>query len=180
MNDDLESLLGSLTPRGAPPELRSRVLAAVAQERETTRRPARRRFPAWTATAAALVVAGFLNHMANRSDEERLARAFGPRPVSPEAVRLARDVAEAAGPEAGRWLLERLTTPGRPATRDDLIRHAAEIERLSRETILQAREPDHETTPRPIPQVGRDRRRPPAGRLLAGERRLHLDDRPTA
>ena len=45
MNDDIERRLRQVTPRGAPPELRPRVLAAVADQlRLATPLPSRRPF----------------------------------------------------------------------------------------------------------------------------------------
>ncbi|WP_337177165.1 hypothetical protein [Paludisphaera sp.] len=180
MNDDVERRLAALTPRGAPPGLRARILAAVEAElaRPLPTRP-RRRFPVGLATAAALLLSVGLNVRANRASDARLDRAFGPRPVSPRALAIARDVAEVAGPEAGRWALDRLSATA-PSVAPDPARHAAEVRRLVRELTLELREPDHET-PRPeIPQVGRDRDRPLPGRVLFVERVVHGRHRPTA
>jgi hypothetical protein len=180
MRDDLERRLAGLTPRGAPAELRARILLAVEAElaREVSSRP-RRRFPFSLATAAALLLSVGLNYGANRASDARLDRAFGPRPVSPRALAIARDVAEVAGPEAGRWTLDRLSSTV-PGVAPDLARHAAEVERLARELSLETLEDVHEAPHPEIPQVDRDRRRPLPGGVLLVERVVHAGDRPTA
>ncbi|WP_156512988.1 hypothetical protein [Planctomyces sp. SH-PL62] len=182
MSDELERHLKRLTPRKAPPELRARVLAAMDAELATA--APRRRFPAATATAALLLLAAGLNFLATRENEDRLARAFGPRPIPRDVLDLARDVSEHASPEAGRRLLDRLAArPPRPTastTEADLRRHADLLEHLARESTFEPRKDDDETVPQAIPQVDRDRRRPAPGRLLVMERGLYLDHRPSA
>ncbi|MDG3004141.1 hypothetical protein [Paludisphaera mucosa] len=175
MNDDVERLLDQATPRPAPADLRDRVLRAVAEELAAagpSRRP-RRRFPVLAAVAAALIASVGLDEWTNRANDERLGRVFGPRPIEREAVAAARDVAAAAGPVAGRWVFERLAAPPPATTEADLRRHAADLERLLRDLTFDLREDDDEATPREIPQVGRDRDRPAAGRLLLVERLVH-------
>ncbi|OJW17790.1 MAG: hypothetical protein BGO49_26685 [Planctomycetales bacterium 71-10] len=181
MNDDVERRLSGLTPRGSPDGLRARILRAVDEElaRETAAPRPRRRFPAGLATAAALLLSVWLNHRANQSSDALIDRAFGPRPVSPRAIAIAGDIAEVAGPEAGRWALDRLSVQA-PAGVADLDRHAAELRRLVRELALDLRETDDETTHPQIPQVGRDQLRPLPGRVLVMERVVHGHDRPSA
>lgn len=182
MSDDVENLLQSMTPQGAPPDLRAKVLAAVDAELSATEpRPcARRRFPIGLATAATLLLSVGVDRLADRVNEERLARAFGPRPVSPLVLEVARDVAEVAGPEAGRWAFDRLSAPPPPPSQAEMIRQAVEVGRLIRELTHESVETDRENATQEIPQVDRDRDRRRAGRVLLVERLVHPDHRSSA
>jgi len=178
MSDEVENMLGTVTPNGAPSGLRARVLAATGDELAVTpQRPrTRRRFPIGLATAAALLLGMGADRLADRLNEERLGRAFGPRPISPAVMELAQDVAEVAGPEAGRWAFERLSAPPLPPSEAELIRQAVEVDRLIRELTQESVENDRETATQKSPQVGRDRDRSRADRVLLVERLVHADD----
>ena len=93
MNDDIEQLLGRLTPRGVRPELRPQVLAAVASQLEAEPASPWLRRSA-LAVAASLLVGIAMNIWASHAAERRLARLFGPPPVSKQAMELANAVGE--------------------------------------------------------------------------------------
>ncbi|WP_165064552.1 hypothetical protein [Paludisphaera rhizosphaerae] len=182
MSDEVENTLANLTPRGAPPELRARILAAVGDELAATEEPPKsyRRFPIGLATAAALLLSVTADRLATWVDEERVERAFGPRPVSPAVLELVQDIAKVAGPETGRLALERLSAPPPPPTDAELIRQAAEVARMIQELAHDSPENARETATQKIPQADRDRDRRRAGRVLLVERLLHTDHRPSA
>jgi hypothetical protein len=78
MNDDIEKLLSGLTPRGAGPELRPRVLAAVAEQLQAAPSPWLRRSA--LAVAASLLVGIALNVWVNQAADRRLVQLLGPLP----------------------------------------------------------------------------------------------------
>jgi hypothetical protein len=80
MNDDLEQVLSELTPRGVRPELRPRVLEAVASQLRA-KPPSRWLRLAALATAASILVAIGLNVAVNRSADRNLAQLVGPPPA---------------------------------------------------------------------------------------------------
>ncbi|MEN6497849.1 MAG: hypothetical protein ABFD16_26420 [Thermoguttaceae bacterium] len=171
--DEIQSLLAPLTPRGAEPELRTRVLAAVAEELQT---PQRGLWPrAALAVAAAIVVALGLNLWLDHRAEQRLAELFGPPPASKRATEVARMVAEAAGAPAGRWVYERLTA--RPNTSSDPAKYYAVLQRIVEETQIGFKESGHEALEENRPVDRRGPRRPGGDtsdrqRLVRGELRL--------
>jgi hypothetical protein len=81
MNDDIERLLSRLTPRGAGPPLRPRVLAAVAGELQAAKpSPWLRR--AALGVAASLLVGIALNVYVSTTADRRLAQLLGPPPAA--------------------------------------------------------------------------------------------------
>jgi hypothetical protein len=81
MNDDIERLLSELTPRGAGPELRPHVLAAVADQLEAARpSPWLRR--AAIGVAASLLVGVALNVWVSLVADRQLAQLLGPPPAA--------------------------------------------------------------------------------------------------
>jgi hypothetical protein len=80
MNEDLEQLLSRLTPRGPGPQLRPRVLAAVADELQSPPSPWLRR--AALGVAAALVVGIALNVWVSTAADRQLAQLLGPLPAA--------------------------------------------------------------------------------------------------
>jgi len=81
MNDDIEELLSRLTPCGAGPDLRPRVMAAVADELQAAPySPWLRR--AAMAVAASLLVAIALNVWVSQAADRRLAQLIGPPPAT--------------------------------------------------------------------------------------------------
>ena len=120
MNDDIEQLLGRLTPRGVRPELRPQVLAAVASQLEAE--PA----SPWLRRSALAVAASFLvgiamNIGASEMAERRLAQLFGPPPVSKQAMELANAVEEITDAKTAQWVYQQFTAP-RPYGEDCGIR----------------------------------------------------------
>jgi hypothetical protein len=133
MTDEHLDELDGLTPCPAPPELRANVLAAVDRQLaesgfdlpcataglsssvlpasscpiSTSTRPSLEKLSAWTVAAALLVGIGLCAWQRNVVDA-RLASAFGPAPQSSTITDLVRDVESTSGPDAGRWLSERL------------------------------------------------------------------------
>ena len=99
--DDLPKIFESCAPRPAPAELRSRTLAAI--ERELVRRQK----PRWErafelAVAASLLLGVGLNVWLWRTAESP-QMGLAQRAPSAAARDVARAVASAAGPAAGRW-----------------------------------------------------------------------------
>jgi hypothetical protein len=121
MNDDIERRLRQVTPRDASPELRPRVLAAVADQLQaSTPLPSRRlRFRPAVAVAATLLASLALNYWVNDTIDRRLAIVLGPPPISRRAAEMADEIAAITDAATGRWAFERLAA-SRP--RDDDVR----------------------------------------------------------
>src|SRR4051794_15510191 len=105
MNDDIERRLRQATPRGAPPELRARALAAVAAELPSAEpaysgRPLRLAI----ATAASVLAGLWLNVWVTDRLDRRLAVVLGPPPVHRQAAEIAADIASITDPSTGRWV----------------------------------------------------------------------------
>ena len=184
MNDDVEQLLGRLTPRGVRAELRSEVLAAAmsALQAEPSRlRESRAKSP-WLrrsalAVAASLLVGIAMNIWANEASKRRLARLFGPPPVSRRALEIANAIEGITDAQTAQWVYRRLTAPRRSdgfpakyyATVERLIN---ELETFSKDSYYEPPEKDTEM----------DRHRPGrAGGDRSGcQRRVRLDHRYTA
>ena len=109
MNDEIERRLRRMSPRGAPPELRPRILAAVAAELGDPAPPSsRRRFRPALAASFAVIFGLALNYWANVDIDRRLAMVLGPRVVSRQAAEIAADVASVTDPATGQWAYDRL------------------------------------------------------------------------
>jgi hypothetical protein len=129
MNDDIEGRLQQMTPRGAPPELRPRVLAAVADQLRTgpplpSHGPLR---PA-LAIAASLLAGLALNYWVNDAIDRRLAIVFGPRPVPRQAVEIAAEIASITDPATGQWAYQRLAA-SHPRD-DDAHQYAVRLQQM--------------------------------------------------
>lgn len=172
MSDELERLLSQITPRGAPPELRPRVLEAVAEELDSRRRRGNRPALALAGVAAALVLSLALNYQVSRASERRLTRILGPIPASKRALELANDIAAITDAETGRWAYERLA-PKREAVQA-IPEHAKELRRLIHELTLDLPETDHEA-PQENPRLDRAVGRRPGGGLPVVRRVLHVE-----
>ena len=110
MNDNIEQLLGRLTPRGVRPELRPQVLAAVASQLEVEpASPWLRR--STLAVAASILVGIAMNIWASEVAERRLAMLFGPPPVSKQAMELANAVEKATDARTAQLIYQRLAAP---------------------------------------------------------------------
>jgi hypothetical protein len=101
MSDDVEGLLEDLVPRGAPTHLRSRVLAAAANELS---RPVRLMNRLRAAVAAALLVGLGLNYGICAYQDERLAQVIGPPPRPRTVALLAETIAPFTDAETAEML----------------------------------------------------------------------------
>jgi len=203
MNDEAEHVLGRLTARGAPPELRGRVLDAVwaelrvaadapvavgarspagdgpedAGRRAAAARPARYGRHMLLVVAASLVAAVGLNLLVHRTLDRRMAALLGAAPVQKQAAQLASEVASVTDRQTGQWVYQRLIAARpRPTTVGE---YAAQLQQAIRQFTTDLTDNSHATT-QEIPQMdwhrsGRDDRRP------AGAQRLvRLEHRYTA
>jgi hypothetical protein len=123
MNDDVERLLGQLTPRGAPTALRARVLDAVAEHLSdapaTPERPDaafRFRWDRWPAVvvAASVLLALGLNLWVARLGDARLAAIYGPQPVPRYITEIADTIASVTDAEIGERVRQQLLAAQRP------------------------------------------------------------------
>ena len=160
MNDDIEQRLGRLTPRGVRPELRPRVLAAVANELEVAPASPWLRRSA-LAVAASLFLGIAMNIWVNEASERRLAELFGPAFMSNQAM----EVAESGGKNTDM-----------PAA---YARYCAAVIQLSDD--LQSTAKDfHYETPEKDTQMDRDRPGRTGGDRSGCQRGVRLDHRYTA
>jgi len=123
MKDDTERLLESLTPRGAPAQLRDDVLGAVADELAATR-PSPVRRTRWdlrigATVAVSLVLGVVLNIWAIRSDDARQARLYGPDPLPRQICETVEVAERVAGPECAELVRQRLVSAWQSRPRDD-------------------------------------------------------------
>jgi hypothetical protein len=129
MNDNIERRLRQVTARGASPELRPRVLAAVAgQLRLATPLPSRGPLRLALAIAASLLAGLALNYWVNDAIDRRLAVVFGPRPVPKQAAELAAEIASITDPATGQWAYQRLAA-SHPRD-DDAHQYAVRLQQM--------------------------------------------------
>lgn len=155
MNDDIERRLRQVTPRGAPAELRSRVLAAVAGKlQERAALPSRRSFRPALVVAASLFASLALNFWVNDRLDRRLAIVLGPHPVLKQAADIADDIASITDSATGQWVYDRLAAdhPEHDAARQ----YAVRLHQLIQQLTLDFKETADEA-PRKNPQVDGDR-----------------------
>jgi hypothetical protein len=154
MNDDIERRLSQSTPRGAPPELRARVLDAVAAELPSAE-PASSGQPLRLAIAiAASVLAGlWLNVWVTDRLDRRLAVVLGPPPVRRQAAEIAADVASITDPSTGRWVYQCLSA-SRPDS-NDARRYAIRLRLMIQQLTANLEETADETLQK-NPQMDRD------------------------
>jgi hypothetical protein len=137
MKNDIERILESFKPRGAPAELRSRVLGAVRGELVAVSRPTvLARWDVRTAAAAAaLLLLGVLfNTWAIRWDDARQARLYGPQPLPRQIRETVLAAQHAAGPEGAEFVERRLVaawTSRRRADPLDLLRYRQQLMQLA-------------------------------------------------
>jgi hypothetical protein len=156
MNDDIERRLRRVTPRGAPPELRARVLDAVAAELRSAEpassgrgRPLRLAI----AIAAGVLASLWLNVWVNDRLDHRLAAVLGPPPVRKQAAELAADVSSITDRATGRWVYQRLVA-SRPDP-DNARRYAIRLRQMIQQLTANLEETAHES-PQKNPQMDRD------------------------
>jgi len=178
-NDDLEQLLGRLTPRGVRPELRPRVLAAVASQWEAEAASPWLRRSA-LAVAASLLLGIAMNVWASRAAERRLAQLFGPPPVSKQAMELAKAVEEITDAKTAQWVYQQFAA-ARPSG-DGIAAYAAYndlLRRLIEESSNLSKGP-YDETPQESSQMDGDRPGRAGGDRTDCQRGVRLDYRYTA
>ena len=178
MNDDIERWLRRVPPRGAPPELRPRVLAAVAEQlRPVTPLPSRGSFRLALAAAAALLASLALNFWVNDRLDRRLALLLGPPPVRKQAAEIAADIASITNNSTGQWVYDRLATD-RPV-HDAARRYAVQLQQLIEQLTIDFKETTNET-PRSNPQTDREGRGSRDYHPADAQCLLHVEHRYTA
>src|SRR5262249_10586305 len=126
MNDDIERWLRQATHRGAPPELRARVLDTVAAELPSAESASSGQPLRLAIAIAASVLAGlWWNVWVTAGLDPRLAAVLGPPPVRRQAEEIAADVASITDPSTGHWVYQRLSA-SRPDC-DDARRYAIRL-----------------------------------------------------
>jgi hypothetical protein len=156
MNDDIERRLREMTPRGAPPDLRALVLAAVGGPLgSATPPPFRRSFRPGIAVAAALLASLALNFWVSERLDRRLAIVLGPPPVRKQAAEIAADVASITDSATGQWVYDLLAADR--TQRDAARQYAVRLQQLIQQLSLDFKETADEA-PRKNPQVDGDRR----------------------
>jgi len=178
MSDEIERLLGQVTPPGAPSELRARVLVAVAAElRLGPKVQSRPGFRPGLTAAASLLAAVALHYWVNDSVNHRLARALGPLPVRRQAAEIAADVASITEPSIGQWVYERLTRRGPRG--GDPRRYAARLEQMIQQLTVDSKETAYEARDE-NPQMDRNRRSSRDYRPAANQCVFRMEYRNTA
>jgi len=172
MSDEIERLLRQPTPRDAPPELRARVLAAVANELHPAR-PRWRPSPS-LAAASAVLVALATNYLVSEAVDRRLAAALGPIPARRQAAEIAADVALVTNPETGRWAYQQLSAAEGPIESFD--QYTERLRRMIQLFTFDPKGADDETPPDDSQMDrdlhgGRDRRLPDLQFVLRLEHR---------
>ncbi len=176
MSDEIEGRLRQVTPRGAPPELRPRVLAAVADAFDSVAPPRRSRGPG-LAVAAALLFSLALNVLVTATLDRRLAVVLGPPLVSRQAAEIAADIASVTDPATGRWAYERLAA-GRPRG-DDARQYVLRLRQMIRQLTVDLEETADER-PEENPQMDRDHRGSRDRHPADAQHVLRLEHRNTA
>jgi hypothetical protein len=172
-HDDVERLLIRLTPRVPASDIRPRVLSAMASELKTEPASPWTRWAAW-AVAAALLVGIALNFCVNRVTNDRLARLFGPPPVSKQAKELADTIESVADAQTARWVYERCVAfQSSDHSRAGYEAYCNRLARLASELSNPRKELEHET-PQENPQVDRDRSRRARGDRTDSQRPIRL------
>jgi hypothetical protein len=134
MSDDIEDRLARLTPRGAPPELRGRVLNAVTSELRTEARTHHTLF-LWLVASAAAVLAGLaLNVWVSAELDRRLTIVLGPPPVSGQVAEIAAEIAHVTNPAVGQWAYQRLAVVERHD--DEAIQSASRLKQMIQQLTL--------------------------------------------
>jgi hypothetical protein len=137
MKNDIERTLKSFKPRGAPAELRSRVLGAVRGELVAVSRPpvlARWDVRAAVAAAALLLSGVLFNTWAIRWDDARQARLYGPQPLPRQIRETVLAAQHAAGPEGAESVERRLVAAWKSRRRSDpldILRYRQQLMQLA-------------------------------------------------
>jgi hypothetical protein len=172
MKSDPEAWLEQLTPRGAFPDVRARVLAMVNEE---LRASARVPWGRWcgSAIAAGLVIGIALNGWVSWRQEERLTRLYGPPVIPASVAEIAQVVESVTDKPTARWFEQCFRSARRRPY--SLAQHAQDFERFIREWE------DWKDNRREKIQKGSqdrsDRARGTPGALAHRQRNPHLDYR---
>jgi hypothetical protein len=113
MNDDIESMLQRLAPRGPGDPLREQILAAVDQALTQRATPKWERRLRWLAAAAILFGIG-LNYLVIRADRQRQEQWQASRPVPAEVRALSRMVETVSDAETSAWVEQRMLQAQHP------------------------------------------------------------------
>jgi hypothetical protein len=175
MNDEIERRLHQMTPRGAPAELRRRVLAAVDEPlRPVTPLRSRRSFRPALAVAIGVLASLALNFWVSDRLDRRLAIVLGPPPVRKQAAEIAADVASITDSATGQWVYERLAAD-RP-DHDAARRYAVWLQQLIQQFTLDFKEFADES-PQKNPLGDLDRRGSRDQHPAASQRLLRVEYR---
>jgi hypothetical protein len=178
MNNDMERRLRQVRPRGASPELRPRVLAAVVNQLGAgTPLPSSWRTRPGLAVATALFASLALNYWVNDSLDRRLAVVLGPPPVDKQTAEIAADIASITDTYTGEWAYRRLAA-ARPA-RDEARQYAIRLQQMVKQVTVYLKETADESLQK-NPQMDRDRHRSDNRHPAGAQRLLRLVHRNTA
>ena len=179
MENEMERILRQVTPRGIRPDLRPRVLDALAGQLQTEPASPWLRRSA-LAVAASILVGIALNVWASRSAERRLAQVLGPPPVSKRATELAKAVEVVTDAQTGEWAYRRLAAPHPSGARlAAYVAYTDTLRRLLEKSFVVLKGPPDET-PQKAPQMDRDRPGRAGGGTTDCQRHSGLDHRYTA
>jgi len=177
-DDHVEQALRRVTPRGAGPGLRERVLAAIG--RELSADPlARWERRLGLAVAASIALGIVLNVWAVRTDRQCQARLYGPPPIPRQIADLAETVASVTDAETGQRLERQLAAIWR-SRKAELPYPPIDYSQFLREFEVVRKEPRHENLLEEGTETNRDRRRRGDRDTSDCQRRLGLEDRLTA
>jgi hypothetical protein len=177
MNHDIEDRLARLTPRGAPPELRGRVLNAVTSELRTEARPHPTLFLSLVASASAVLAGLALNVWVSAELDRRLEIVLGPPPVSGQVAEIAAEIAHVTNPAVGQWAYQRLAVGDRHG--DEAMQSASRLKQLIQQLSLDLGETVDEA-PQEDPQMDRHRHGSRDRGAAPSQRLLRLEHRNTA
>jgi hypothetical protein len=175
MNDDIERMLRQVRPRAASPELRHRVLGAVAIELGADAPlPSRLRRRPGLAVAAAVIASLALNYWVNDSLDHRLAVVLGPSPVDRQTAEIAADIASITDTYTAEWAYRRLAA-ARPAI-DDARQYPVRLQQMVKQVVVYLKETADESLQKK-PQMDRDRDRSDNRPHAGAQRLLRLEHR---
>jgi hypothetical protein len=132
------------------------------------------------AVAMSLLLGVGLNIWASKESEQRLARIYGPAPISKPAMEIATAVGAITDAQTGQWVYNRLVTPRRPGgDAAAYAKYSATIKRLIDELQTASKDTYHET---PKKDLEMDSSQPgrAAGDSTDCQRHFRLDHRFTA
>jgi hypothetical protein len=178
MNDDIERRLRRVKHVGAPPELRARVLAAVADHLRPATAASWHRPLGLAIAVAASVLAGLaLNYWVADTLDRRLAIVLGPPPACRQAAEIAAEIASITDHATGQWAYARLA--GGQTHDNDGRRYAVRLRQMIQQFTVDLQETADET-PEKNPEMDRNRRGSVDSHPADAQCMLRLDHRDTA